>query len=70
MERRQRIIVEKRRVIQITEEKKSKNKLVEEAMKESIQEQVTEIETAKKEVEKSVSEAKNAEVQIANTRTS
>ena len=54
MERRQRIIVEKRRVIQITEEKKSKNKLVEEAMKESIQEQVTEIETAKKEVEKSV----------------
>lgn len=43
MERRQRIIVEKRRIVQITEEKKSKNKLVEEAMKESIQEQVNEI---------------------------
>jgi len=70
MERRQRVIVEKRRVVQITEEKKAKNKLVEEAMKESIQEQTVEIQTAKKEVEKVIGEAKVAEQQIANTKTS
>ena len=39
-------------------------------MKESIQEQAAEIETAKKEVEKVVTEAKNAEIQITNTKTS
>lgn len=43
MERRQKVIVERRRIVQITEEKKAKNKLVEEAMKESITEQDVEI---------------------------
>ena len=51
-------------------EKKAKNRLIEEAMKESIQEQEGEILAAKKEVEKVVVEAKNAETQISNTKTS
>lgn len=70
IERRQRIIVEKRRVITIVEEKKAKNKLIEEAMKESITEQEGEILAAKKEVEKVVTEANVAEKQIVNTKTS
>lgn len=61
MEKRQKIIIERRRTVQIIEEKKAKNKLVEEAMKESIQEQETEILAAKKEVEKTITEAKVAE---------
>lgn len=54
----------------IIEEKKAKNKLIEEAMKESIQEQEAEIIAAKKEVEKVIIEAKNAETQVQNTKTS
>lgn len=70
IERRQKIIVEKRRVVTVVEEKKAKNKLIEEAMKESIQEQEGEILIAKKEVERVTKESTVAEQQIANTKTS
>jgi len=70
IEKRQKVVVEKRRIVTIIEEKKAKNKLIEESMKESIQEQEGEILAAKKEVERVRIEAKNAEMQCANVKTS